>query len=221
MGIVFGYLALVCFCMLAAKWIAKRCNLIKFDKVLTRIHKPVSLLLTVFCILHIVFVIPVLGNRNVLVNVSGVVAVIFMIVLFFSCHVLKQKDRRMKWHRILTMLMAVCIVWHVVVYFMDFREYQRNIESITFKNIELSDVEDGTYVGEYDAGYIYAKVEVMIEDGNIVSINLMEHRNEKGKTAEKILDNIVATQEIDVDAVSGATNSSNVIKKAIEDAVTN
>ena len=221
MGIVFGYLALVCFCMLAAKWIAKRCNLIKFDKVLTRIHKPVSLLLTVFCILHIVFVIPVLGNRNVLVNVSGVVAVIFMIVLVFSCHVLKQKDRRMKWHRILTMLMAVCIVWHVVVYFMDFREYQRNIESITFKNIELSDVEDGTYVGEYDAGYIYAKVEVMIEDGNIVSINLMEHRNEKGKTAERILDKIVATQEIDVDAVSGATNSSNVIKKAIEDAVTN
>ena len=221
MGIVFGYLALVCFCMLAAKWIAKRCNLIKFDKVLMRIHKPVSLLLTVFCILHIVFVIPVLGNRNVLVNVSGVVAVIFMIVLVFSCHVLKQKDRRMKWHRILTMLMAVCIVWHVVVYFMDFREYQRNIESITFKNIELSDVEDGTYVGEYHAGYIYAKVEVMIEDGNIISINLMEHRNEKGKTAEKILDNIVATQEIDVDAVSGATNSSNVIKKAIEDAVTN
>lgn len=221
MGIVFGYLALVCFCMLAAKWIAKRCNLIKFDKVLTRIHKPVSLLLTVFCILHIVFVIPVLGNRNVLVNVSGVVAVIFMIVLVFSCHVLKQKDRRMKWHRILTILMAVCIVWHVVVYFMDFREYQRNIESITFKNIELSDVEDGTYVGEYDAGYIYAKVEVMIEDGNIVSINLMEHRNEKGKTAERILDKIVATQEIDVDAVSGATNSSNVIKKAIEDAVTN
>ena len=221
MGIVFGYLALVCFCMLAAKWIAKRRNLIKFDKVLMRIHKPVSLLLTVFCILHIVFVIPVLGNRNVLVNVSGVVAVIFMIVLVFSCHVLKQKDRRMKWHRILTILMAVCIVWHVVVYFMDFREYQRNIESITFKNIELSDVEDGTYVGEYDAGYIYAKVEVMIEDGNIVSINLMEHRNEKGKTAEKILDKIVATQEIDVDAVSGATNSSNVIKKAIEDAVTN
>lgn len=49
----------------------------------------------------------------------------------------------------------------------------------------------------------------------------IEHRNEKGKNAEKILDNIVATQEIDVDAVSGATNSSNVIKKAIEDAVTN
>ena len=110
-------------------------------------------------------------------------------------------------------------VCHVVVYFKDFREYQRNVESIVFENIELSDVEDGTYVGEYDAGYIYAKVEVMIEDGRIVSINLMEHRNERGKTAEVIVDNVVATQKIDVDAVSGATNSSNVIKKAIENAV--
>ncbi len=220
MGIVFGYLSLICFYMLVAKWIARRCNLIKIDKVLMRIHRPVSLLLIVFCILHISFVIPVLRNRNVLVNVSGVLAVAFMIVLIFSCHVLKQKDRRLKWHRILTILMAVCIGWHVVVYFKDFREYQRNVESIVFENIELSDVEDGTYVGEYDAGYIYAKVEVMIEDGRIVSINLMEHRNERGKTAEVIVDHVVATQKIDVDAVSGATNSSNVIKKAIENAVT-
>ena len=136
MGIVFGYLSLICFCMLVAKWIARRCNLIKFDNVLMRIHRPVSLLLIVFCILHISFCIPVLRNRNILVNVSGVVAVVFMIVLIFSCHVLKQKDRRMKWHRILTILMAVCIVWHVVVYFMDFREYQRNVDSIVFENIE-------------------------------------------------------------------------------------
>ena len=220
MGIVFGYLSLICFCMLVAKWIARRCNLIKIDKVLMRIHRPVSLLLIVFCILHISFVIPVLRNRNVLVNISGILAVVFMLILILSCHVLKQKDRRMKWHRTMTILMALCIVWHIVVYFMDFREYQRSVESITFENIVLSDVEDGTYVGEYDAGYIYAKVEVTIEDGRIFSINLIEHRNEKGKTAEVILDNIVAVQEIDVDAVSGATNSSNVIKKAIENAVT-
>lgn len=221
MGIVFGYLALLNFCILVSKWIARKCKLTKSDKVLMKIHKPISLLLLVFCILHIVFVIPVLRNRNVLVNISGVLAVIFMVALIFSCHLIKQKDRRMKWHRILSILMAVCIIGHVVVYFMDFREYQRNVESITFENIDLSDVEDGTYVGECDAGYIYAKVEVIIEDGSIVSIDLIEHRNERGKTAEIILENIVETQDIDVDAVSGATNSSNVIKKAIENAVIN
>lgn len=84
MGIVFGYLSLICFCMLVAKWIARRCNLIKFDKVLMRIHRPVSLLLIVFCILHISFVIPVLRNRNVLVNVSGVL----------QCHLVRSFKKR-------------------------------------------------------------------------------------------------------------------------------
>ena len=164
MGIVFGYLSLICFCMLVAKWIARRCNLIKFDKVLMRIHRPVSLLLIVFCILHISFVIPVLRNRNVLVNVSGVLAVVFMIVLIFSCHVLKQKDRRMKWHRILTILMVVCIVWHVVVYFKDFREYQRNVESIVFENIEFKDQE---FI--YDGKYHSIVVEGDIPEGTVIT----------------------------------------------------
>lgn len=220
MGIVFGYLSLICFCLLVAKWIARRWNLTKMDKGLMKIHRPVSLLLIVFCILHISFVIPVLRNRNIFVNISGALAVVFLLVLIFSCHVLKQKDRRIKWHRILTILMTVCIVWHIVAYFMDFREYQKNIESIVLENIELSDVEDGTYVGEYDAGFIYAKVEVKVKEGRFVSINLMEHRNERGKTAESIVDDIMESQKMDVEAVSGATNSSNVIKKAIENAVT-
>lgn len=220
MGIVFGYLSLICFCILAAKWVARKCKLIKTDKFLMKIHKPAALLLTVFCILHISFVVPVLKNRAISVNVSGALAVAFILALIISCNTLKRKDIRMKWHRGLTILTAVCVVWHIAAYFADFKEYRRRIESITFKNIELSDIKDGTYIGEYDAGYIYAKAEVMIEDGKITSINLIEHRNERGKAAEAIVDNIIAEQKIDVDAISGATNSGNVIKKAIENAVT-
>lgn len=40
-----------------------------------------------------------------------------------------------------------------------------------------------------------------------------------GKTAEVIADSIVDEQKIDVDAISGATNSSTVIKKAVENAL--
>ena len=68
-------------------------------------------------------------------------------------------------------------------------------------------------------GYIYAKVEVEIIEGKIVSLNLLEHRNERGKRAENIIDIVLSEQKIDVDAISGATNSSNVIKKAIENAI--
>lgn len=221
MGIVFGYLATICFFILSVKWLTGKCTLNKVNTVLTKIHIPVRFLLVVFCILHIVFVIPVLRNRDLLVTISGVVTFLCMAISFSSCHALKQKGRKIKWHRILTILTIASLVWHMTVYFLDFRDYQKNIESITFKDIEVSEVEDGTYVGEYDAGYIYAKVEVRIEHGSIVSINLIEHRNEKGEDAEAILENIVATQYLEVDTVSGATNSSNVIKKAIENAITN
>lgn len=104
-------------------------------------------------------------------------------------------------------------------YIIDFNDYQQKVSNIVLEDIELTDIKNGTYEGEYDVGYIYAKVGVEIGNNEIVSITLLEHRNERGKAAEKNIDDVVANQEINVDAVSGATNSSNVIKKAIENAI--
>ena len=67
--------------------------------------------------------------------------------------------------------------------------------------------------------FIYAKVEVTVQNGEITNINILEHRHERGKAAEVITDSIVDEQKIDVDAISGATNSSIVIKKAVENAL--
>ena len=67
--------------------------------------------------------------------------------------------------------------------------------------------------------FIYAKVEVTVENGKVVSINILEHKHERGKTAETVIDKIISEQKIDVDAISGATNSSTVIKKAVENAL--
>ena len=68
---------------------------------------------------------------------------------------------------------------------------------------------------------IYAKVEVTIQNGEITGIRILEHKNERGQAAEAVVDRIVAEQRIDVDAVSGATNSSTVLKKAVENALNN
>lgn len=218
MGIIFGYLSVVCFLLLAAKWITRKCNLKKMDQRLAKIHKWIARLLVVFCVLHLVCVIPVLQNRNIWVNISGIGTVALVAALLFFCPVKsRRKGRRL--HGILTALMAVCLSSHMVVYFIDFGEYQRKIADIRCTNPALSEIEDGIYEGEYDAGYIYARVEVQVEGGRIVSIQLKEHRNERGAAAEKILDDIVAAQKIEVDAVSGATNSSKVIKKAVENAL--
>ena len=105
------------------------------------------------------------------------------------------------------------------VYLKNVADYKRAIGETTFDEIDIADVSDGIYIGEYDVNFIYAKVEVTVEDGEIVSINILEHRHERGKAAETVIEKIIEEQKIDVDAISGATNSSTVIKKAVENAL--
>ena len=107
------------------------------------------------------------------------------------------------------------------VYLKNVADYKRAIGETTFDEIDIADVSDGIYIGEYDVNFIYAKVEVTVEEGEIVSINILEHRHERGKAAEKVIEKIIEEQKIDVDAVSGATNSSTVIKKAVENTLKN
>ena len=219
MGILFGISCLICFCLLSAKAVTANLHLKKIDKILMKFHKPVSGFLIITCFVHILCVVPILKSRDVLVMISGIVNVVFMVLLICLCHVIKDKREKMLWHRILTVLMAIGIIVHITTYLIDFNRYRKNVASIKFDDINLENVEDGIYRGECDVGYIYAKVEVEIKEGMIVSFDLLEHRNERGKRAESIIDDIMLKQKIDVDAVSGATNSSNVIKKAIENAL--
>ena len=219
MGIVLGILCLICFCLLSAKAITRKLHLEKADRFLMRAHKPISILLIILCVLHVIFVTPVLKNRSVFVIISGIASVFFMLLLIWVIHIKKSHKRKIWWHRVLTIIMAACVVSHIVTYIIDFKEYKQKATSIVYSDIDLDNIKDGTYEGEYDVGYIYARVEVEIKDGKIVSVRMLEHRNERGKPAESILDDVVQNQSIDVDVVSGATNSSNVIKKAIENAL--
>ena len=102
------------------------------------------------------------------------------------------------------------------VYLKNVADYKQAVKETTFDEINISDVSDGVYIGEYDVNFIYAKVEVTVQNGEITDIIILEHRHEHGKAAEN---EIVDEQRIDVDAVSGATNSSIVIKKAVENAL--
>lgn len=108
---------------------------------------------------------------------------------------------------------------YMAVYLKSIADYKKAVRETAFTNIDISDVPDGVFIGEYDVSVIYAKVEVTVENGEITNINILEHRNERGKPAEAVINKIVEEQKIDVDAVSGATNSSTVIKKAVENAL--
>ena len=95
-------------------------------------------------------------------------------------------------------------------------EYKRAVKETTIEEVNISDIPDGVYIGEYDVNFIYAKVEVDVSGGKIMDVRILEHRQERGKAAEAVANEIVDEQRIDVDTVSGAMNSSIVIKKAVE-----
>ena len=105
------------------------------------------------------------------------------------------------------------------VYLKSVSDYQRAVSAISFEKTIISDIADGVYTGECDVDFIRAKVKITVSSGTITDIDILEHKNGRGKPAEAIAAKIVDEQKIDVDAVSGATNSSVVIKKTVENAL--
>jgi uncharacterized protein with FMN-binding domain len=101
-------------------------------------------------------------------------------------------------------------------------QLDRNLEqlvSTTIADIDISKLDDGVYNGSYSTFPVAAKVRVTIKDHRITAIELLEHNNGLGADAEVIPDRVVEAQTLDIDSVSGATYSSRVILKAIENAL--
>ena len=87
--------------------------------------------------------------------------------------------------------------------------------------IEQKRLVDGVYEGSYRHGPNSAKVRVTISEGKVVDIEVIKYfASWKGKKADDIIpQRIVTQQSTDVDAVSGATNSSRVIMNAVQEAL--
>lgn len=81
---------------------------------------------------------------------------------------------------------------------------------------------DGVYEGTGKGNNGDIKVEVTVEGGNITSVVLKEHGETEGiyEAAEKtVTADIIKKQSAEVDAVSGATNTSNGIMEAVANAL--
>ena len=105
------------------------------------------------------------------------------------------------------------------LYLKSIGDYKAKVDALAFDEIDLSKVANGVYEGQCDTGVVRARVQVTVRDHRMESIELLEHENGRGTPAEAILDQMVQKQTTAVDAVSGATCSSKVIRKAVENAL--
>jgi len=108
-----------------------------------------------------------------------------------------------------------------VNYAINFSYYEEIMPTVKIEDVDISSVNDGVYTGSFDAKIISATAEVKVENGMITDILLVKHKYERGGSAEAIVDTILMEQSLDVDTVSGATNSSKTILKAVENALNN
>lgn len=116
----------------------------------------------------------------------------------------------------LVLVIGACILLR---YLKIVSDYKDEIKNMTFQDNGAETFKDGDYIGECDVNLIYAKVRVTVANEKITDIEILKHKNERGAQAEIVTNQIIKEQKIDVDTVSGATNSSQVIKKAVENAL--
>lgn len=95
----------------------------------------------------------------------------------------------------------------------------QEVPHVEVSNVELSKMDDGIYEGKFSEGLVAVSVSVEIKDSKIIDIIIKEHQNGLGKNAERIVDDIISQQSLDVDVISGATLSSNVIRRAVQEAL--
>jgi uncharacterized protein with FMN-binding domain len=108
------------------------------------------------------------------------------------------------------------------------KSYMKTIEAsleqlanTPISDVDLSQIADGVYTGSCHVFPVTAEVKVTVEDHRISSIELTKHINGRGSKAEVIPGRVVDAQTLAVDAVSGATYSSMVILRAIENSLSN
>ncbi|MCL2577553.1 MAG: FMN-binding protein [Defluviitaleaceae bacterium] len=102
--------------------------------------------------------------------------------------------------------------------FIDTTRYRKIISGIEIRTPNFIQIQDGTFNGFFNAIFVSADVDVTIENHTITEIVINEHyfgRN-SAVDAEAVIVDVVDSQSLEVDTVSGATNSSLVILKAIQ-----
>jgi len=219
---IFGIISATILLIIILKFFTKRLPMKKLDRFMGRIHSKLGFLLVMILIIHLILSFSVFNSRPLYIYFFGFSLVICIIVAAASYYSRKKLgDKWIKIHRITALVAVILVVCHIGSCLYSVTSYQKVVSKIVITEIDVSNIPDGIYDGDYDVEYIYAKVEVTVKHGKITDIKILEHRNERGGPAEKITDDIINKQKIDVDAVSGATNSSKVIKKAVENALMN
>lgn len=142
----------------------------------------------------------------------------------------KKKKRKTRIWTILSVILGV-IVLGLGATMLAFEPGRREALSLTISEMEFHKLRDGIYLGEYKGtkdSLRNTKVQVTVASGKVTEIQVVEGAlaNEKQRTEvgnglsiNDLLDRVIESQSLQVDIISGATITSKVHLKAMENAL--
>lgn len=93
-------------------------------------------------------------------------------------------------------------------------------ETVPFEQVDLTSIEDGTYIGSYDYYRFSTTVEVTVENHKIIGLNCVDDVTfVDQETWDTIEARVLEHNTHEVDVLAGATVTSNAYLKAIENAL--
>ncbi len=116
MTIALGYTALACFLVLVVKYPLRKLGLAKANAFMMKLHEIASGTLFLAGILHMITAL-VKKRKHVLLIVSGAVLFAILFIIVEACHMTKDYEVKMKWHRILSLLAVLALAAHIIFFF--------------------------------------------------------------------------------------------------------
>ena len=125
-------------------------------------------------------------------------------------------------YRLIVLLLFILLI--VVSVTRILADSEANLEALhdmEIEDVDLTRITDGTYDGRFSVFPVSVDVNVTVSNHQIIVIDISRHRTGRGTPAEIIVDRVIEAQSLNVDIVSGATYSSKIILKSIENALKN
>ena len=95
------------------------------------------------------------------------------------------------------------------------------ISNLFAEDVDITKLKDGIYIGKNRIFIVYTKVRVTVKQGKITDVKILKKFSSwKGEKAYKRIPNrIVQKQSLDVDAVTGATISSQAVVDSVREKI--
>ncbi len=91
--------------------------------------------------------------------------------------------------------------------------------NVELNDVDLAQIEDGSYEGEFDCYRFTNKVAVTVQNHQIIDIKVMKTQNGRESINQELIGQVIEAQSPALDAISGATADKNAFLKAVENAL--